>query len=346
MKKIITLFLGLFALTTHAQQPTEGCTYFLPKTIIQFHILVEKTVFKPGELAAYSGKYLKMPDVPTEPATSYRLISTEMKSVGIPDTAQQHVAVMDKKHSLLSLSRDDNGILLAVNAEGTKAEPAHPFVAAPKTAPLNPHDYMNADILAAGSLPKMAELIASEIYEIRDSRNQLTRGEADNMPKDGEQLRIMMANLDKQERALMQMFTGTTERDTTETTLTFIPTKEVNKQVLFRFSKRFGLVDNDDLAGRPFYISVQDLHYVPTLNLPDDGKKSKDKSGICVNLPGKIRLSLYDGLQLCAKTECYATQFGRTEELSGELFGKKMTTRIVLDPVTGNARKLEVVPIQ
>ncbi|MBF1541189.1 MAG: DUF4831 family protein, partial [Prevotella salivae] len=47
-----------------------------------------------------------------------------------------------------------------------------------------------------------------------------------------------------------------------------------------------------------------------------------------------------------AKTECYATQFGRTEELSSELFGKKMTTRIVLDPVTGNARKLEVVPIQ
>ena len=89
-----------------------------------------------------------------------------------------------------------------------------------------------------------------------------------------------MANLDKQERALMQMFTGTTERDTTETTLTFIPTKEVNKQVLFRFSKRLGLVDNDDLAGRPFYISVQDLHYVPTLNLPDDGKKSKDKSGV------------------------------------------------------------------
>lgn len=346
MRKIATLLLSFIAFATHAQQLVDGSTYYLPKTVVQFRIRVEKTNYKPGDLAIYSGKYLKMDDVETEPSTSCRIINIQVISVGIPDTTQRHVAVMDKKHSIISLSRDDNGILLAVNAEGCKAEQPQPFVPARKPAPLNPRDYMNADILAAGSKPKMAELIASEIYEIRDSRNQLTRGEADNMPKDGEQLRIMMANLDKQERALMQMFTGTTEKDTTETVLTFMPEKEVNRQLLFRFSKKLGLVDADDLSGRPFYISVEDLHYLPTLSLPDDGKKSKDASGICVNLPGKIRLSLFDGTQPLAKNELYATQFGRTESLSGELFGKKMTTKIVLDPVTGNARKLEIIPLQ
>ena len=346
MRKIATLLLSFIALATHAQQLVDGSTYYLPKTVVQFRIRVEKTNYKPGDLAIYSGKYLKMDDVETEPSTSCRIINIQVTSVGIPDTTQRHVAVMDKKHSIISLSRDDNGILLAVNAEGSKTQLPQPFVPARKPAPLNPRDYMNADILAAGSKPKMAELIASEIYEIRDSRNQLTRGEADNMPKDGEQLRIMMANLDKQERALMQMFTGTTEKDTTETVLTFMPEKEVNRQLLFRFSKKLGLVDADDLSGRPFYISVEDLHYLPTLSLPDDGKKSKDASGICVNLPGKIRLSLFDGTQLLAKNELYAAQFGRTESLSGELFGKKMTTKIVLDPVTGNARKLEIIPLQ
>lgn len=346
MRKIATLLLSFIAFATHAQQLVDGSTYYLPKTVVQFRIRVEKTNYKPGDLAIYSGKYLKMDDVETEPSTSCRIINIQVTSVGIPDTTQRHVAVMDKKHSIISLSRDDNGILLAVNAEGSKAEQPQPFVPARKHAPLNPRDYMNADILAAGSKPKMAELIASEIYEIRDSRNQLTRGEADNMPKDGEQLRIMMANLDKQERALMQMFTGTTEKDTTETVLTFMPEKEVNRQLLFRFSKKLGLVDADDLSGRPFYISVEDLHYLPTLSLPDDGKKSKDASGICVNLPGKIRLSLFDGTQPLAKNELYTAQFGRTESLSGELFGKKMTTKIVLDPVTGNARKLEIIPLQ
>ena len=308
MRKIATLLLGSMMFVAHAQQLVEGSTYYLPKTVVQFHILVEKTVYKPGELAIYSGKYLKMHDVETEPSTSYRIINMQVTSVGIPDTTQRHVAVIDKKHSIISLNRDDNGVLLAVNTEGSKPQPAQPFVSAPKPAPLNAHDYMNADILAAGSKPKMAELIASEIYEIRDSRNQLTRGEADNMPKDGE--------------------------------------KEVNRQLLFRFSKKLGLVDVDDLGGRPFYISVEDLHSLPTLSLPDEGKKSKDVSGIYVNLPGKIRLAMFDGTRLFAKNELYAAQFGHTEALSGELFGKKMTTKIVLDPVTGNARKLEVVPLQ
>lgn len=346
MKKITMLLLGFIALAVHAQQPVEGSTYFLPKTAIQFHIRVEKTVYEPGELALYSEKYLKLKNVSMEPRTSYRVISVETRSVGVPDTAKQHMALIDKKHSIISLSRDDNGVLLAVNTIGRRTEAPKPFVSAPKPAPLNPHDFMNADILTAGTKPKMAELIASEIYEIRESRNQLTRGEADNMPKDGEQLRIMMANLDKQERALLQEFTGTVEKDTMERILTFMPNKETSRQLLFRFSSKLGMVDNDDLSGRPFYVTVEDLHYLPTLNLPDVGKKSKEESGIYVNLPGKIRLSLFDGTQLLGKFEHYVAQFGRSESLSGELFGKKFTTHIVLDPVTGNAQRLEVVPLQ
>ena len=69
------------------------------------------------------------------------------------------------------------------------------FVPAPKQPQPNPNDYMNEDILSAGSTAKMAELTAKDIYDIRESRNQLARGQADFMPKDGTQLRIMMENL-------------------------------------------------------------------------------------------------------------------------------------------------------
>ena len=64
---------------------------------------------------------------------------------------------------------------------------------------------MNEDILSAGSSAKMAELCALEIYDIRDSKSLLNKGQADFMPKDGEQLRIMLANLETQENALMQL---------------------------------------------------------------------------------------------------------------------------------------------
>ncbi len=74
-------------------------------------------------------------------------------------------------------------MLLAINAEPKTIESIKDFKAAP--------DFMNADILSAGSKAKMAELIAQDIYDIRESRNQLSRGEADFMPKDGEQLKII-----------------------------------------------------------------------------------------------------------------------------------------------------------
>ena len=84
---------------------------------------------------------------------------------------------------------------------------------------------MNEETLAAGSTAKMAELIAQDIYEIRESRNLLVRGQADNMPKDGEQLRLMLNQLDKQDQAMTSLFIGITEKDTTEHTITVIPDK-------------------------------------------------------------------------------------------------------------------------
>lgn len=50
----------------------------------------------------------------------------------------------------------------------------------------------------SNSSAKMAELVAKEIYSIRESRNALLRGEADNMPKDGAQLKLMLDNLNQQ----------------------------------------------------------------------------------------------------------------------------------------------------
>ena len=68
----------------------------------------------------------------------------------------------------------------------------------------------------------MAELIAQDIYEIRESRNLLVRGQADNMPKDGEQLRLMLNQLDKQDMAMTGLFSGITTKDTTEHIMTII----------------------------------------------------------------------------------------------------------------------------
>ena len=200
---------------------------------------------------------------------------------------------------------------------------------------------MSEEILAAGSTAKMAELIAQDIYEIRESRNLLVRGQADNMPKDGEQLRLMLNQLDLQDRAMTSLFTGTTVCDTTEQTFTIVPDKPVSRDVLFRFSQKLGLVDKDDLSGVPYYISVEDLQTVPAAEPVDPKKKSKQVSGIYVNIPGRLRSTISNTQETVMTNEFPAGQFGHVELLSGALFNKRYTTRLWLNPISGAVERLE-----
>ena len=320
----------------HAQHPSNGTPYCLPKTAINVTLLIEKKSQRPGELNQYASRFLKKNDVATTASTTYRIVNMRMDAIGLPDTTKQFTARVDDKHSIERVELSTSGIILAVNTDPAPTTQVHqPFKPAPKTPLPNPHDYMNQDILSAGSTAKMAELTAQEIYDIRDSRSLLTKGQADFMPKDGEQLRIMMESLNQQEKALLQVFEGTTTCDTTEVTLTYIPRRE-GRELLFRFSSKLGMVDNDDLAGEPFYIQIDDLHSRPVNNTVAEGKVNKDDANIFINLPGRIKATIAEGNAERSSLELYAAQFGTTERLDTELFGRKLYTTLVYNPVTGN----------
>lgn len=339
--RIVVLLLCCFAAQDTFAQSVEGTSYYLPKTAMKFTLMVEKSVYEPGQFAAYAQRYMKQDNVRLEPGTEYRIVDTRMHNIALPDTAKHFTLSLDKRYTISTVERTDDGLLLAINAQPKQAEEPAPFVPARKAKALNPRDYMNEDILTAGSSAKMAQLIAQEIYDIRDSRNQLQRGQAEFMPKDGQQLRIMMDGLDTQERALRQVFEGTTVKDTTEVTLVYVPKENVDRELFFRFSRHFGLVDNDDLSGVPYYISVS----TDTKAAEDDSmkkeKKDKDDIGLVVNTPQKVRATLYCEGSKVDSYEFNAGQFGGTESLSGALFGKKLTSKIVLNPLTGGIESIK-----
>lgn len=348
MRNILsTILIATLTATPASAQKSQGnFTYFLPKTEVRVALLVEKSTFKPGQLADYTELYFKS-KAENKPRETYRIVGMSFSTSGVPDKEKQFDITVDKKHSILTVDCDRNGVLTAINAKGKTTMAPKPFVPARKTAPLNANDYMSQDILSSGNLPKMARLVAQEIYDIRDSRNQLARGEAEFMPKDGEQLKIMLKQLDTQERALLQVFEGTTVTDTTETVVTFVPEKETPKQLLFRFSRHFGLTDTDDLSGAPYYAVVTDENMTaepPAVN--EEAKKQKDDLIMGVNLPGKIKISITDGKQTLGCMDTFAGQFGQVEMLNGSLFGKKMTSQLVLDPVTGNVVSLRTEPLE
>ena len=319
---------------------SEGAVYFLPKTAIRITVQIEKTTYTPGDFGKYADRYLRLKDVPAEPSVSYRITGIRQEAVSTADTNKRFAVKFDPKTVAANIALSDDGVLLAINATPKPIPLQQPFKPAPRPEPINPRQYMSEEILAAGSTAKMAELTAQDIYEIRESRNLLVRGQADNMPKDGAQLQLMLDQLDRQDRSLTSLFAGTIQKDTLEKTMTIVPNKESKQSLLFRFSKKLGLVDDDDLAGVPYYIKIADLHAIPVAD-PDEKKKQKQEQGVYVNVPGKMIASIFNADGVIVTNEFPAAQFGNVELLSGVLFNKRYTTRLWLNPVSGAIDRIE-----
>ena len=202
---------------------------------------------------------------------------------------------------------------------------------------------MTEEMLMAASVARQAKLIAREIFEIRDSRNLLLRGEAETMPGDNESLKLVLSKLDEQEKALLAPFVGTTTRSTKRVVLHVTPTVGMERTVICRFSERFGLTDADDLSGSPIYLTIDDLKTVPvdptigsTVN-----NKNKKAEGVVYNVPGKAEVTLTLGNKPLAEATLMLTQLGNTEVLGDVLFNKNSTIRIQFDPATGALLRID-----
>lgn len=321
----------------------EGAIYFLPKTAIRINVLVEKTTYKPGDFAPYALRYLRLKDVAQEPSTQYRVISIRQTAIGVADTTKRYAIKFNPKTVAANVSLTQDGRLLGINTDAKETPQPALFKPAPKPTPVNPRQFMTEEILAAGSTAKMAELTAREIYDLRENRNLLIKGQADFMPKDGEQMKLMLSHIDSQDRTLSSMFQGVTERDTTEHVLIITPDGPFQHQVLFRLSQQLGLVDADDYSGAPFYLSIDNLETVPPVDEEAAAKvkKKQYEAGIYVNIPGRMRSTIYQGIDMLQTQEFPAAQFGNVELLSGDLFNKHYDTHLWLNPVTGAVDRLE-----
>jgi hypothetical protein len=159
------------------------------------------------------------------------------------------------------------------------------------------------------------------------------------MPKDGEQLKLMISQLNTQEEALLQLFKGTTEQETKTYTLYFVPQGEAVKQILFRFSDELGLVESDNLAGAPVYVDITDKKTLPA---PVENPKPKktDEQAVRYTVPSDVYVKIYNREGTLAELTTPMGQFGRTEILSNELFNKRTSTHVTFYSTTGSLKKV------
>ena len=318
----------------------EGVTYYLPRTAFRVTVIAEKTTTRPGDFHKYADRYLRLQNVPTEESVKWNLKSITFEPYGKPDKNKAYSIKIKSKTvaPLVGLSRD--GLLLSINCDAN--ESFLPDLPKPEKGqtPENPRSYMTQEMLAAGSTAKMAELCAQEIYDIRDSKNALIRGEAENTPKDGAQLKLMLDQLDKQASVLESLFSGTTQTDTEVFSFFYDPQQETSRDVLFRFSQKLGVLDADNLAGEPVIASIKVLETIPTTVPSEEAAKKRAKMdhGVYYNIPARAKINVTYNGQEFVNMETPMAQFGIVDILSNTLFDKKATTQVTFFQTTGGTK--------
>jgi len=112
--------------------------------------------------------------------------------------------------------------------------------------------------------------------------------------------------------------------------------------VLFRFSSKLGILDDNDLGGEPVYINVRAIDRAPDLDLKEAEKKAKMLSkGVIYNVPGKARVELIYNNKTLYKKEMPFVQFGTQEVLAPIILeDKKQPVKVIFYPETGAIKQI------
>jgi len=331
-----------------------GVTYMLPQTEIKIEAEATRQHYEPGQFSKYAERYLRLRDVKQEAETSWTLDEVKVNIVGVPDPSNIYFVEMKDRTTAPLMELTADGIVRSINLPFTgdkKAEQPQAKQQEDEALP-DPRTFLTEEILMTNSTAKMAELVAREIYSIRESKNALLRGEAENLPKDGAQLQIMLDNLNKQEKAMLQMFEGKVTTEKHHFTKRVTP-EEMSNHVVFRFSKKLGFVEADDLAGEPVELSIVNKQLIPEQPAEPEGKSSRsiisiltngNKSaieGVAYNVPGKADVKLTYQHKDIINTELSLTQFGTREYLADQLFNRNTVTQVLFDVNTGALLKID-----
>ena len=352
MKNIILLVSLLLSVSAMAQTKVVkanavkandyGVTYSLPKTQLVVDAEVTKVTCKAGPYYRYAEKYLGVKKFITEDKVYYELGKVKLLNRGIPDKDNTYLVSFKPGTVAPYAYLTEEGLLCSINAEYTpETEAEDENTNKRKRAVATDASVFTEELLMAGSTAKQAEVAAKQIYRIRESRMNILTGDADNLPPDGQAMQLVIEELEAQEEALTNLFTGVITRETEQYEVTIIPNDDLEKEVIFRFSEHLGIVDADDLGGEPVYMNLTATERAPQLDPKEAEKKEKSLKGIVYNVPGKARIELFTARKSLYKGEAQITQFGTREALAPVMFeDKKAPVKVYFYPETGAIKQI------
>ncbi|MDD2961059.1 MAG: DUF4831 family protein [Muribaculaceae bacterium] len=328
---------------TAAKHNEYGLVYSLPTTHVEVEIEAQKTTKTAGPYYKYAKKYLNIENPITEDSQEWKLVSVNVRSYGSADKKDQYL-MQFKSGSSPFLLVNEKGLPLSINIETEEPKEVKKAIKAPTKSVLDNNSYATAlpgELLVSESVAKKAEIAATMIYKIRESRTNLITGEAEQMPPDGDAMKLTMQQLDKQESTLMALFIGTEKTENAIKQFDYVPMGDISDEVIARLSDYYGIVDRNNLSGDPIYLSIK-ITKKGEMPVNEKGEEKKlPKGAVIYNIPGEAQLTLkYDGKKLLDQKFDIA-QFGIHFGLDPSMFtDKKAPAYVIFHSATGAIKEL------
>ncbi|MDD4777813.1 MAG: DUF4831 family protein [Fermentimonas sp.] len=322
-----------------------GVVYSLPKTSFVVEFLVKRTTFQRGDFYPYAQRYLALDNPITENRVVHTLEGIEVTNKGIPDKNNSFMVEFRSKSVEPYVYLREDGLIVSINADPENVTDAKRIIPANETASENPRRFFSQETLMAGSTAKQAELVARQIFELRRNRNDILSGEAVNMPPDGNAYNVVMEEINKQEKALTELFSGSVTTEYYVKSFQVIPeNSDIDRDIIARFSEKLGPVDADNLAGEPVYFSLIRKTPEVTMQLSErDLKRLEDKltQGVVYNIPGKGELTIEFGNRKLKTMEVDVVQFGSKDVLVKQMFdNNKLPVKVYFYPELGAIKQI------
>ncbi|MCQ2335409.1 MAG: DUF4831 family protein [Paludibacteraceae bacterium] len=308
MAAIVAAMMGS-ALPARAQVSPDKAEvlYYLPKTTIALEVEYEEVTYQQGPFYQYSERYLGTKNIVKENVTQCELKTVRINTKTEADENRSYTFTPSVMAGTNKFVLNAQGILEGFNI----AYKEHKTKGDEKIKKEHPEKDFNIlplleEQMMASSTAKMAEGAAKQIYHIREARMNLISGEVDKMPADGESMKLMLKQLQQEEDQLTALFVGKITR-VKKSRIVLIEPEKKQDEVAFRFSKHYGVVDNNDLSGEPYYITIEGIKKVYAT---EAGKKKMGVSDIYYNVPGYATVICTDGEKTLAKKNIAIAQWG------------------------------------
>ena len=346
MKRLFLVLIGAMMLCVcKAQVVTEGesaLVYYSPKTTVNVEFTYTVETEEKGMFADFALPMLGISDAVQENRSRYTIQDVRIGTSTSTDYSRPHKIKAEKDFPML-LNISDKGLLKGYNLP---KEEMNPQDAKPLKFGCDEHkcthkcrqpSALPEDVLNAATPLAQAHEAAKQIFRLRETRSYLLNGEVEHAPADGKAMELVLAELDKQEQALTELFIGRKTRKEEHKRVSLEPEK---KTMLLFFSAENGFTDSENIDADTISIDIK-LQPQRLVKLSDKELKALKKSKlvpsqIVYNLPGNgdVKVSLKG--EILAQKTIPVAQIGIDVPLGKELFTGEQLPVIVISEKTGN----------